>query len=60
MDLLLWRHFGREIPRAVEDAYGRNHLLARSGPILPVGSSVEVELVTTGAAPVVRVIRLWG
>lgn len=60
MDLLLYRRFGYEVRAAVEEAYARNQDLAQLGPILPVGTKVDIEIPTVQQAPVVRVLRLWG
>lgn len=58
LDLLLWRHYRREVPGLVEDTLGRNPGLAALGAVLPVGTAVQVQTPApdpTGrqAAPVV-------
>lgn len=60
LDLLLWRRFRHEHPGLVEATADRNYGLADLGPVLPVGTRVEVEIPTPAArrAPA-RVVRLW-
>jgi phage tail protein X len=58
LDLLLWRHYKREVPGLVERALARNPGLARLGAFLPVGATIAVEapapaLKGRQAAPVV-------
>lgn len=59
LDLLLWRHYRREVPGLVERTLLRNPGLARLGAFLPVGATVAVEtpapaLKGRQAAPMVR------
>lgn len=60
LDLLLWRRFGTEVAGRVEHTLEANRNLARGGPILPVGTQVEVELPSALAPAPVKVLRLWG
>lgn len=59
LDLLLWRRFGVEVRGSVEKTLEANQDLAELGPYLPVGLSVEIEVQTVKAEPVVRIQRLW-
>jgi phage tail protein X len=50
LDLLLWRHYRREVPRLVEDTLARNPGLAEFGVFLPVGARVVVKAPAPKAA----------
>ncbi len=43
LDLLIWRHYKREVIGLVEDTLARNPGLAGLGPFLPVGTTVIVK-----------------
>lgn len=64
LDLVLWRRFSTEVRGRVEATYSRtaNQNLAEFGPILPLGTKVEVDITTPAGATVtsVTVLRLWG
>ena len=59
LDLLLWRRFRRPIPGMIERVLDTNRGSAALGPILPVGTLVEVEVPTAGALAALPVITLW-
>ena len=42
LDLLLWRHYKREVSGLFEDTLRRNQNLARLGVFLPIGTKVKV------------------
>lgn len=60
LDLLLFRRFAKEVTASVEDTYRLNQDLAELGPVLPVGTKVDIEIPTVNTETVVRVVRLWG
>jgi phage tail protein X len=43
LDLLLWRHYRRDVPGLVEDTLARNPGLAENGVFLPIGTLVAVQ-----------------
>lgn len=53
LDLLLWRHFRREVDGLLEDTYGRNPGLADLGIDLPVGTVVQVQTPDPAAGRVI-------
>lgn len=55
LDLLLWRHYRREVEGLVEDTLDRNPGLASKGLYLDVGTKVIVE--TPPPPPVGRAAR---
>lgn len=61
LDLLLWRHYKREVPGLVEDTLQRNQNLARLGVFLPIGTKVFVEAPapTPQGRAAVRVVTLY-
>lgn len=60
LDMVLYRHFEREVPGLVEDTLARNPGLAALGPRLPVGTRVMVKTPDPRerSAPR-RIVRLW-
>lgn len=59
LDLLLFRHFKREIPGLVERVYDLNQGLADKGVFLPVGERVVVEIPEDRARKPTRITRLY-
>jgi len=58
LDLLLYRHFGREVPGLVEKTYDMNRDLADKGPYLPIGTVVRVEVPEPMQRRPTRLLRL--
>lgn len=59
LDLLLWRRF-KEMPAGlVERTLDINPGLAARGPILPVGTRVDVEIPASSPASQVPLVTLW-
>ena len=59
VDLIVWRHYGRQDGRLVEKVLDANPGLADLGLLLPLGTEVVLPAIEeeTGA---VEVARLWG
>ena len=59
VSLLVWRRFRRPMPGLVEAILERNPGLAGLGPILPVGTVLEIPVPTPRAPQLLDPIRLW-
>ena len=59
VSLLVWRRFRRPMPGLVEAILERNPGLAGLGPILPVGTVLEIPVPTPRAPQLLNPIRLW-
>jgi phage tail protein X len=59
VSLLVWRRFRRPMPGLVEQILDRNRGLADLGPILPVGTVVDLPVPTPRAPQLLDPIRLW-
>ena len=59
VSLLVWRRFRRPMPGLVEIILERNPGLAGLGPILPVGTVLEIPVPTPRAPQLLDPIRLW-
>ena len=59
VSLLVWRRFRRPMPGLMELILERNPGLAGLGPILPVGTVLEIPVPTPRAPQLLDPIRLW-
>jgi phage tail protein X len=59
VSLLVWRRFRRPMLGLVEAILERNPGLAGLGPILPVGTVLEIPVPTPRAPQLLDPIRLW-
>lgn len=59
VSLLVWRRFRRPMPGLVEMILERNPGLAGLGPILPVGTVLEIPVPTPRTPQLLDPIRLW-
>lgn len=59
LSLLVWRRFRRPMPGLVETILDRNPGLADLGPILPVGTVLNLPVPTPREPQLLDPIRLW-
>ena len=59
LDLLLFRHFKREVPGLVEATFAKNQGLADLGAFLPVGTHVLVDEPAPATRNTRPLITLW-
>lgn len=59
LELLLWRRLFRAPPDLVEQTLAINPGLAAAGPILPIGTLVDVEIPSASDRDSVVVVTLW-
>lgn len=59
LDFLLWKRFGKETRGAVDETLALNQDQAELGPILPVGTKVDIKIPDVKAEPVIKIVRLW-
>ena len=60
VDLLLWRRYGRAGTSLVEQTLAMNPGIARLGPLLPLGTRVELPPLPERVAVPVRAVSLFG
>lgn len=58
VDVIVWRHYGRQGDGLVELVLASNPGLAALGPVLPVGTHIELPVVESPRAR--ESVRLWG
>lgn len=59
LSLLVWRRFRRPMPGLVETILDRNPGLAGLGPILPIGTVLDLPIPTPREPQLLDPIRLW-
>lgn len=59
VSLLVWRRFRRPMPGLVEKILDRNPGLAGAGPILPLGTVLDMPVPTPREPQLLDPIRLW-
>jgi phage tail protein X len=59
LDLLVWRKFGRQDQRLVEQTLDLNPGLADLGPILPVSTIVALPEPPAATARIRETVKLW-
>ncbi|WPZ28987.1 tail protein X [Sulfitobacter sp. OXR-159] len=58
VDLIVWKHYGRQSDGLVEAVLAANRGLAALGPILPLGTKVVLPPAEEPRAQ--EAVRLWG
>jgi phage tail protein X len=58
VDRIVWKHYGRQSSGVVEAILASNPNVAGLGPLLPLGTRVELPVVVD--APADESVRLWG
>ena len=58
VDRVVWSHYGRQDAGLVETVLAANRGLALLGPILPLGTRIDLPVVVVPDA--VEAVRLWG
>lgn len=58
LDEIVWRHYPRTVANALERVLGANPGLADHGPILPLGTVIQ--LPDLEPSTVEESVRLWG
>ena len=60
LSLLVWRRFRKPMPGLVEQILDLNQGLAALGPVLPIGTRVDIPIpIEVEAAPPAGRIQLW-
>lgn len=59
VDLIVWRHFGRQDDRLVERTFEINPGLAAMGDFLPVGTEFNLPEPPALAPPQIETVRLF-
>jgi phage tail protein X len=60
VDLIVWQAIGRQDDRLVERTFELNPGLAALGPIVPVGTELELPDPAAERPPLRETVRLWG
>lgn len=59
LDAVIWRRFQQPMPGLVERTLDMNPGLAAAGPLLPIGTVINIPIDTPVAPKVVNVVKLW-
>jgi phage tail protein X len=59
LSLLVWRRFRRPMPGLVETTLDNNPELANLGPVLPVGTVIDLHVPTPREPQLLDPVRLW-
>lgn len=59
LDAVIWRRFQRPMPGLVERTLDLNPGLAAAGPLLPVGTVINIPVDAPVAPKVINIVKLW-
>ena len=59
LDAVIWRRFQQPMPGLAERTLDLNPGLAAAGPLLPVGTVINIPIDAPVAPKVVNVVKLW-